>query len=363
MHPLLISDVVSNYTQLSEVTKSGKRFGKCPFCHSESNAFSVDVKQNIFFCYACGEGGSAKDFYVLKHGWPKMKPEKKDPLLLSIYEAAARFYYQMLVSDSNPGRRYFVGRGIRVNTATRFGLGYAPDCHAALYKMLSKTYNQEDIFRSGLVRKNDKGEIYDFFRNRVMFPVFDNNGDVVAFGGRTLNEKYGPKYINSAESEIFSKRKNLYGYPYCAENRGRRLIICEGYMDLITIQEAGFLDSAAVLGTALTEEHARIIASDYKEVCLSLDSDKAGVHAAKQSISILKRHGLTITVPDYAPFKDPDEFIRKAGVRAFQERLDRALPAEVFLARNSVDNISELTDIMVEYFENSEKKDDIRRVG
>lgn len=243
-----------------------------------------------------------------------------------------------------------VSRGIRVDAAARFGLGYAPNRPDALCRELTGTYRQEDIFRSGLIKKTENGTVRDFFRNRVMFPVFDANGDVVAFGGRTLDDRYGPKYINSAESEIFSKGKNLYGYPYSAENRGKKLIVCEGYMDLIAIQEAGFPDSAAVLGTALTEAHAGIIAADYTEVFLSLDSDSAGIHAAKRSVGTLLKRGIAVTIPDYAPFKDPDEFIRKAGVRAFKERLNAALPAEVFLARHSTDNVGELTDRIVDYF-------------
>lgn len=351
MYPILIADIASKYTKLSSMTKSGRRFGRCPFCHGETETFAVNEKENTYFCYACGEGGDARDFYFLMHGGPKATAEKKDPLLLSIHEAAARFYYKTLIGSSNLGRKYLVGRGIQADAATRFGLGYAPNRPDALYRELSGIYTQDDILRSGLARKMEDGTVRDFFRNRVMFPVFDANGDVVAFGGRALDDRYGPKYINSAESEIFSKRKNLYGYPYNAEKSGKKLIICEGYMDLIAIQEAGFPDSAAVLGTALTDAHAGIVTSDYSEVCLSLDSDSAGIYAAKRSIKTLMKRGMVVTVPDFAPFKDPDEFIRKAGVQAFKERIDVALPAEVFLARHTND-IEELTDAIVCYFGN-----------
>lgn len=373
MHPLIISEVAAPYTMLSGVTKSGRRFGRCPFCHGKTETFSVNDRNNTFFCYACGVWGGIKELYALLNGKQAGLNNgcsgsngsndigssccngdavsiMERQTMLSIYETAARFYYSALTERKNPGAAYLSKRGITKDTVTGFGLGYAPEGGRALCQSLLGMYSLESLVMSGLVRIGKNGEPYDFFRNRVMFPVFNRNGDVVAFGGRALDETQ-PKYINSAESQIFSKRKNLYGYPYAtaAVMRKKQLIICEGYMDLIAIQEAGFADSAAVLGTALTKEHAEIIAADYSEVCLSLDSDEAGIHAAKQSAGVLVQYGLRVTVPDYKPFKDPDEFIRKAGMRAFSERLEKALPADVFCARHAKD-ISELADIMTAHF-------------
>lgn len=200
--------------------------------------------------------------------------------------------------------------------------------------------------RSGLFKVSSNGNPYDLFRNRVMFPIMNEDGDVIAFGGRVM-EDIKPKYINSPDSPLFSKRTRLYGYPYLAEKRSDGIIICEGYMDYIAIHSAGYRDCAAVLGTALTEEHVRLIASHYTKVYLSMDSDGPGIHAAKKSIELLKNGGLSVQILDFTPHKDPDEFLRKnpCGTDGFDRRIEQALPDYQFLARHA-DDIGELVDIL-----------------
>lgn len=344
-----MSEIASKYTKLYYDTVSGKHLGKCPFCHGETATFSTDNKIGTFFCYGCGTGGTRRDFMIrMKEVSVPIEAKQKDPVLTQIYEEAAYYYYEQLTRADNVGRQYLLKRGISKNDMAEYGLGYAPDAFANLYNMLIRQYPKEDLMRSGLFKISQNGSPYDFFRNRVMFPIMDREGDVIAFGGRVMDDSK-PKYINSAESTLFSKRNCLYGYPYEATSRKRGLIICEGYMDYIAVHSAGFTDCAAVLGTSLTEEHAKLIAADYKEVYLSMDSDGAGIYAAKKSIAVLEKAGLIVKVLDFKPHKDPDEFIRKNpyGVAGFAKRIEHALPSYKFLARHA-ENVDELVNILIQ---------------
>lgn len=343
-----MSDVADMYTKMYYDQVSQKHFGKCPFCHGDTATFSADNKTDTFFCYACGAGGNRYQF-LERIGAIKEAPvfPKKDKIIARIYAEAAYFYYRQLITSNNVGIRYFHNRGISDREIDTYGLGYAPDSFCKLYDFLKDRYEYVDLLRSGLFKLSSKGNMYDLFRNRVMFPIMDENDDVIAFGGRVMDDSK-PKYINSPESTLFSKRTRLYGYPYKSEKRNEAIIICEGYMDYIAIHSAGFQDCAAVLGTALTEEHVRLIAAHYKKVYLSMDSDDPGVHAAKRSIELLKASGLAVQILDFTPHKDPDEFLRKNpyGVDGFKRRIEQALPEYQFLARNALD-IGELVDILV----------------
>lgn len=344
-----MADIASRYTKLYYDPVSRKHFGKCPFCHGSTATFSTDNKTGTFFCYGCGAGGTRKDFMIrMKEVSMPISIPDKEPILSQIYEEAAYYYYEQLMCSNNIGKRYLLKRGITKANIAEYGLGYAPDTFANLYNIMRRQYPQEDLMRSGLFKISQNGNPYDFFRNRVIFPIMDRTGDVIAFGGRVMDDSK-PKYINSPESVLFSKRNCLYGYPYDATNRKSGIIICEGYMDYIAVHSAGFSDCAAVLGTALTEEHARLIASDYTEVYLSMDSDGAGIHAAKKSIAVLEKEGLTVRVLDLKPHKDPDEFIRKNpyGAAGFAKRTEQALPAYKFLARHAGD-MDELINILIQ---------------
>lgn len=339
----------SKYTKLQYDKMSQKYFGKCPFCHDKIPTFSADDKKSYFFCYSCGAHGDRKDF--MERLGRKMDPRPqlpKDEILLMIHEKAAYVYYEQLLRKNNPGYRYFTSRGLQEMEFAEYGLGYAPDSFAFLYKILIKEFKHDNLMRSGLFKMSKKGYPYDFFRNRVVFPIMDEYGDVIAFGGRVLDDGK-PKYLNSSETELFSKRKNLYGFPYDTENRRDTLLICEGYMDYIAIRSTGMFDCAAALGTALTTEHAERISSYYNRVCLIFDSDGAGVFAAKRSIKALKEVGLQITVTDVRPAKDPDEFIRNqpSGAEGFLGRVNNAITSDYFLARHS-DNIEEFVDILIQ---------------
>lgn len=345
-----ISELVSRYTKVTYDPVSEKHFGGCPFCRGRTDTFTADDRKGIFFCYACGVSGDKKKFLE------KLEPQKhamityqKNPVLLQIYEEAAYFYYTELTKAGHPGRQYLADdRGITMAGIQRYGLGFAPDGFSILYSRMIRRHRHGDLMASGLFKLSARGYPYDFFRNRIMFPIMDENGDVIAFGGRVLDDSK-PKYLNSPETEIFSKRRNLYGFPYTGDINGQALILCEGYMDYITIHSAGFYNSAAVLGTALTEEHARLIAARYKEVLLSMDSDEAGIHAAKKSIDILRKAGLSVKVLDFSPYKDPDELIREdpRGIEEFRKRIEHALPASMFLARHTKET-GELIDILMQ---------------
>ncbi len=344
-----ISELVSRYTKVTRDPVSGKYFGSCPFCHGRTDTFMADDRKGIFFCYACGASGDKKDFLArLEPNKYAMVTCQKNPVLLQIYEDTAYFYYTELIKAEHPGRQYLASRGITLDGIREYGLGFAPDGFSVLYSRLKRRYRHGELMASGFFKLSARGYPYDFFRNRVMFPIMDENGDVIAFGGRVLDDSR-PKYLNSPETELFSKRRNLYGFPYMGDIRGQALILCEGYLDYIALHRAGFRDSAAVLGTALTEEHARLIAARYKEVFLSMDSDEAGIHGAKKSIDLLRKAGLSVKVLDFSPYKDPDELIREdpMGMDEFRKRIEQALPAHMFLARHTKDT-GELIDILMQ---------------
>ena len=354
---------VQKYTKIEYNEKTGLYKGRCPFCLGETETLMVDTDQDLYVCYGCGEMGNKDRFLQKKEGIKIPIPDTAMPEILPIYKKAQQYYAFILKQDGNPGHKYLEGRGISEKAIERFGLGYAPYGHR-LYDFLKKCGFSDDlIFATKLCRKSvDSDEVYDFFRNRVMFPIYDGHDNVIAFGGRILQaekqkgedgKKAAPKYINSADSPLFSKRKILYGYPYKVPEgvkRANAIVICEGYMDLIAMKRAGLNDSAAVLGTALTEEHAKRIATDYKTVFLALDSDEAGTNAMISSINILKEFGLNVFIMKYNteehPAKDADELITKYGRDAFISVLKRQTKADFFLARHAGD-IKRFTDLLV----------------
>ena len=364
-----IVDVISGYVKLQK--KGSNLFGLCPFHHEKSPSFSVSPSKQMYHCFGCGVSGNVITFVMEYENYsfreavemladrsgvklPKMEYSKeakakadRKAALLEINKLAANyFYYQLKQPQGKIGYDYLVKRKLTDETIRRFGLGFSNKISDDLYRYLkSKGYEDELLKDTGLVTIEERGA-RDKFWNRVMFPIMDENGDVIAFGGRVMDDTK-PKYINSPDSQLFSKRTRLYGYPYKAERRSEAIIICEGYMDYIALHSAGYQDCAAVLGTALTEEHVRLIASHYKKVYLSMDSDGAGINAAKKSIGLLKAAGLPVRVLDFRPYKDPDEFLRSNpyGVDAFHKRVEQALPECQFLARHASD-IGELAGIL-----------------
>ena len=340
------SDSVGDYTKLTYDTKSRRHFGKCPFCHSETDGFCVNDEKEYFYCYLCGEKGDRGSFFAKLFQTSRFIEAPTDKVQTEILEDAAVFYYRNLQKKDNPGYDYLVGRGLTEESMSAFGLGYARDEFNSLYELLKDKYPEDALMSSGLFVRTQKGHLMDLFRNRVMFPVIGKFDNVIAFGGRKLREEdFGGKYLNSPETAVFKKRQTLYSYPYALDKRASQIIVCEGYMDVIAMQSAGIPDSCAVLGVALTADHLSVIGRDYKRVVLCLDSDAAGINAAKRSIELLTKHGFDVRIPILTPAKDPDEFIRSFGRAAFIERITNALDVDSFLCRYGT--LSDLVDVLM----------------
>ena len=340
-----IVDVISGYIKLK---KSGSSYvGLCPFHNEKSPSFSVSGTKQMYHCFGCGVGGNVITFVMEYENYtfpeavkmladragialPVMEYSGEDrrerdikTKLLEINKIAATFYYHQLKSPAGQsGLDYLKKRQLSDKTINTFGLGYAPQLTGDLYRMLKeKGYDDELLKESGLFTY-EKG-IREKFCNRVIFPIMDINNKVIGFGGRVMGDGK-PKYLNSPETKLFDKSKNLYGLNVARSSRKNNLIICEGYMDVISMHQAGFNQAVASLGTALTPGHARLMKRYTDNVLITYDSDEAGVKAALRAIPILKEAGLSTKVINMRPYKDPDEFIKALGTEAFQERIDKA---------------------------------------
>ncbi|HAZ90673.1 MAG TPA: DNA primase [Eubacterium sp.] len=355
-----IVDVVQKYVSLKPQGSDYK--GICPF-HSDKNpSMSVSRRLQIFNCFACQTGGNAitfiKNYENIKYpeaierladmvGYKLPKPqysaEEKEKIdsgkkLKAVNTDAATFYFKLLHSDAGkPGLDYFTSRGLSMQTIKDFGLGFAPDSYDALYKWLkNKGYGDDILSKSGLFIYNERGVI-DKFRNRVMFPIIDNEKKVIAFGGRIMG-KGEPKYLNSPETDIFHKSNVLYGMNIARRTRAKYMIICEGYMDVIALHQAGFDMAVAALGTAFTTSHAKMLKSKCDTVYMTFDSDGAGVKAALRAIPILKAQNLNVQSIDLRPYKDPDEFIKALGNEKFKERIEGATNSIMYRAERLSEN-------------------------
>lgn len=339
-----IVDVVSRYVQLK---KSGANyFGLCPFHNEKSASFSVAPDKQIFHCFGCGVGGGVISFVMKAEGLEfrdavamlaeqhgmKMPEDRRDPTAahrrerqLALLREAARFYYATLWKEENKNiQAYFFGRGLRKRTMDNFGLGYAPDSYfATMDAMEQKGYSRQELVDVGLAVRNEKGNIYDKFRGRVMFPIIDQRGQVIAFGGRVMDDSK-PKYLNSPETAVFHKGRNLFALNLARKTKADYFILAEGYMDVIALHQAGFDSAVASLGTALTDEQARLIARHTKTVVISYDADGAGQAAAQRAIDILKKADLAVKVLRIPGAKDPDELIREKGPDAYRRLIERS---------------------------------------
>ena len=340
-----IVDVISGYIKLK---KSGSSYvGLCPFHNEKSPSFSVSGTKQMYHCFGCGVGGNVITFVmeyenftfpeavklladragvdlpVMEYSGDDRRERDIKTKLLEINKIAATFYYHQLKSPAGQdGLAYLKGRQLSDKTINTFGLGFAPQLTGDLYRMLKeKGYDDEILKESGLFTY-EKG-VREKFWNRVIFPIMDINNKVIGFGGRVMGDGK-PKYLNSPETKLFDKSKNLYGLNVARSARKNNLIICEGYMDVISMHQAGFNQAVASLGTALTPGHARFMKRYTDNVLITYDSDEAGVKAALRAIPILKEAGLSTRVINMRPYKDPDEFIKALGAEAFQERIDKA---------------------------------------
>ena len=342
-----IVDVISGYVKIQK--KGSSYFGLCPFHSEKSPSFSVSPQKQMYYCFGCGAGGNVFTFIMEYENYTfqeaikflaqkagvslpeaeyteevRKKEGKRAKLLEINKEAAKYFYYQLRGSNGRAGYQYLKGRELSDETINKFGLGFANMTSNDLVKYLkSKGYDYKLLQEAGLATFDEKYGMHDKFWNRVMFPIQDINHRVIGFGGRVMGDGK-PKYLNSPETMIFDKSRNLYGLNLARTSRKNNMILCEGYMDVITMHQAGFSQAVASLGTAFTEGQATLLKRYTQEVILSYDSDGAGVTAALRAIGILKEAGLTGKVLNLEPYKDPDEFIKNRGQEAFQERLDQA---------------------------------------
>ena len=342
-----IVDLVSAHVHLK---KRGKDYiGLCPFHNEKTPSFNVIPAKNMFYCFGCGAGGSAITFLMKynnctfrealqdladraqitlpapNYSEETKKREQHRQDLLAINKEAATYYYKLLRSRKGArGMKYFADRALSAETMKMFGLGFADGARSDLTDHLRKMgFSDELILESDVAVFNEKQGLHDRFFNRVMFPIQDVRGRVIGFGGRVLGDAK-PKYINSSDTMIFDKGRNLYALNLARRTKADHLILCEGYMDVIAMHQAGFNQAVASLGTAFTPGQAALLRRYTKKVLLAYDSDGAGVRAALRNIGILRNGGLDSSVIDLQPYKDPDEFIKAEGKEAFQARIDNA---------------------------------------
>ena len=342
-----IVDVISGYVTLKK--KGNNYWGCCPFHNEKTPSFSVSSNKQMYYCFGCHASGNVYTFLMKYENdtFPeavkiladragvklpeveetpeqKKKAGKRMRLLEVNKEAAKYFYYQLRTERGSVGMEYLRKRELSDETMNHFGLGYANKYSNDLIQYLkSKGYSEDLIRDAGLCNVDEKHGMYDKFWNRVMFPIQDINHRVIGFGGRVMGDGK-PKYLNSPETEIFDKSRNLYGLNFARTSRKGNVILCEGYMDVIAMHQAGFTQAVASLGTAFTSGQASLLRRYANEILLSYDSDGAGVNAALRAIGILKEAGMTGRVINLEPYKDPDEFIKALGGEEFQKRLDHA---------------------------------------
>ena len=341
-----IVDVIGSYVPLKKAGSNYK--GLCPFHGEKTPSFNVSQDKQFYHCFGCGAHGDVITFVQqmenldfldavekladragleFKRGSGSKAQEEKRDRLYDLSRQAARHFYKNLRDGDNPGIRYVVKRGISPETAKKFGIGYAKDQWQDMADFLEKQkLPREEGLETGLLSAGKNGRVYDKFRNRVIFPIFNARDKVIGFGGRAIDDST-PKYLNSPESEIFKKKDNLYGLNLAksAIRKQNLALVVEGYMDVVSLVEAGIEIAVASLGTALTPEQAKLLKRYADTVVLSYDSDRAGQAATLRGIDILRDAGLKVKVLQIEGGKDPDEYIRKFGKKAFEERMDQAV--------------------------------------
>ena len=351
-----IVDVISGYVKLQK--KGASYFGLCPFHNEKSPSFSVSGSKQMYYCFGCGAGGNVFTFLMnyenysfgeaiktlaeragvnlpeVERSEEMRKKENHRARLLEVNKEAAKyFYYQLRARQGEIGYRYLSGRKLTEETMKKFGLGFANKTSDDLTMYLKKKgYDGKLVQEAGLASFDERYGMHDKFWNRVMFPIQDINHRVIGFGGRVMGEGE-PKYLNSPETPVFDKSRNLYGLNFARTARAGNIILCEGYMDVISLHQAGFTQAVASLGTAFTTGQASLLGRYTENVLLAYDSDGAGVNAALRAIAILREAGLSGKVINMHPYKDPDEFIKNLGTEAFQERIDNAENSFLFEIR------------------------------
>jgi len=363
------NDIVDYISQYVTLKKSGRDYsGLCPFHKEKSPSFHVSSEKQLFHCFGCGASGNLVQFVMRVEGIDFVEalklladragivlPEENSSVDYALHErkkriyemntAAARFFYQELTTtkEGKPALDYFAERKLAPNTIKKYGLGFASNDYSSLHShMKDLGYTDEQLLDAGLVSERE-GRIYDRFRNRVMFPIIDLRGNVIGFGGRIMNnepEKNGykpPKYLNSAETPVFNKGKNLFSLNFAKKDTSGKLILVEGYMDVISVFQAGIINVVATLGTALTEDQAKLMLKYCREILICYDSDEAGQKAAIRAINIINSVGGRSKVIRLKGAKDPDEYIKNNGVESFKKAVNEAMPSteyQLFLSKS-----------------------------
>lgn len=353
-----IVDVISEYVKLTR--KGSNYFGLCPFHNEKSPSFSVSPSKQMFFCFGCHAGGNVFTFLmkyencdfteavrelaaragvslpdVQDNAETRARDSERQKVMAANREAATYFYRGLRSERGSEGMKYLQGRKLTPETMQHFGLGFAGVSSCDLVRYLrSKGFEDKTIIDAGLASYDEKRGMHDKFWNRVMFPIMDISNHVIAFGGRVMGDGK-PKYLNSPETAIFDKSRNLYALNYARTARKGSVILCEGYMDVISMHQAGFTQAVASLGTSFTDGQANILRRYTENVLLAYDSDGPGISAALRAIKILKSAGMSGRVINMQPYKDPDEFIKALGPEEFQKRLDSAENSFLFEVRIS----------------------------
>ena len=356
-----IVDVIGGYVRLKK--KGSTYFGLCPFHNEKTGSFSVSPNKQMYYCFGCGAGGNVFTFLMQYENFTfgeamqsladrvgielpqqemtsaQRREADRRTRLLEINKEAAKYFYTLLRSPrGQKAYQYFKKRELSDETMQKFGLGYSDQYSDDLYRYLRKKGYDDDILKdSGLITIDEVRGGHDKFWNRAMFPIMDVHNRVIGFGGRVMGDGE-PKYLNSPETRIFDKSRNLYGLNIARTTRKNQLLLCEGYMDVISLHQAGFDNAVASLGTALTSGHANLLKRYTKEVYLTYDSDGAGVKAALRAIPILKEVGIVTKVINMRPYKDPDEFIKALGAEEYQKRIDEAENSFLFEIRIMQEN-------------------------
>lgn len=340
-----IDSVMSSYVSL--IRRGRGCVCLCPFHSEKSPSCTLYLENNSFYCFGCGAGGDvitfvmkienlgyveAIKFLADRAGMAMPEDSKNDESsriksrILEINRTAARYFYDTLTGspDGEKGRRYFAERQLSAATITKYGLGYAPNGWSNLSNHLrSKGFYDDELIAAFLCKRGKNDGVYDVFRDRVMFPIIDLRGNVIAFGGRTIDGD-GPKYVNSSDTPVFKKSRNLFSLNFAKKSEEKRLILAEGYMDVIAINQAGFENVVATLGTALTQEQARLMSQYAEEIIIAYDSDGAGQNATHKAINLLSEVGLRTKIIKIEGAKDPDEYIKKFGALRFKQLLDKS---------------------------------------
>jgi len=341
-----IEDIISQHVQLKRA--GSNLVGCCPFHSERTPSFTVFLNRDNFYCFGCGAGGDVITFVMkmqnvdyitaveyladragLRMPEDNLFPKEKKVDRERFYEmnkCAARFFHSSLMAPENADAlKYITDRGLSPITLRRFGIGYADTSWDSLTgHLLAKGYTKEELregFLSGVSQKT--GKLFDMFRGRIIFPIFDLSGNVIAFGGRIIGDGM-PKYLNSSDTPVFKKSRNLYALEHAKNNTDSSIILCEGYMDVVALHQAGFTNAVATLGTAITPDQARIMSRYAQTVYISYDSDEAGQRAAKKAIDLLSQVGIAVKVIRVENAKDPDEFIKKFGKGAFDKLLHKS---------------------------------------